>query len=233
MVEADGEWHTSDDKYASVEWKATHPPKASSPAPEHPQTPLQTQNHFLVNGMNQVNGKGKAFDPEVLVLDSDEDEDEGRVKRELSPSYASSSRTSFDTIPQTQSQSQNSRQVIDLTLDDSDDEQPPPSGKRKASEASLSESLPEQLWKKGRIDSSRILPTPHPSVPMSAPNIRSLSNHPTSPSSLRFPSSFQGNTILPPVFYNRDGTSNASLQLPPLSNSFRQPPSSHNPTWSS
>jgi len=237
VVEADGEWHTSDDKYASVEWMAAHPPKASPPAAEHyPQIPMQTQDHFLVNGMNQVNGKGKAFDPEVVVLDSDEDEDEGRVKKELSPSYASSSRASFDTMPSTQSQSQSSRQVIDLTLDDSDEEQPPPSGKRKASEASLSESLPDQFWKKGRIDSSRILPTPHPSVPMSAPNIRPLSNHPTSPSSLRFPSSFQGNTILPPVFvYNRDGTSNTSLQLPPISTSFvtRQPSSSHNPAWSS
>ncbi len=235
MVEADGEWHTSDDKYASVQWKAAHPPKASLPAAEHPRTPMQTQDHLLVNGMNQLNGKGKAFDTEVLVLDSDEDEDEGRVKRELSPSYASSSRASFDTIPQMQSQSQSSRQVIDLTLDDSDDEPPPPDnhGKRKASDANLSESLPDQLWKKGRIDTSRILPAPRPSGSMSVPNIRPLSNHPTSPSSLRFASSFQGNTILPPVFvYNRDGTSNAaSLQLPPLSNSFRPPSSSNNPVW--
>lgn len=239
MVEADGEWHTSDNKYASAQWKAAHPPQ-NPPLSKQPSfrtpAPVQERNESK-HVSNLTNGKGKAPDVEILVLDTDEDdEDEGIVKRELSP-HESSSRASFDTVPQTQSQSQASSNIIDLTVDDSDDEQPLMSnsfGKRKASEANLTESLPDQLWKKGRIDSSRILPVPLPSAPLRT----AISSHPSSPPGLRYPaiSSFQGNTLPPPVYpsFNRSGPGNSSLQLPPISNSFipRQASSSHNPSWS-
>jgi hypothetical protein len=204
----------------------------------------------IMNGLSQVNGKGKESDVEILVLDSDEDDDE----RPLTPSYASSSRTSFDAIreptlplglllpqPTSAPTSQlRNKTVIDLTLDDSDDDRPLASnnfGKRKASDANLSDSLPDQLWKKGRIDSSRILPAPRPSAPIN-PGLRPvLNNHPPSPSNLRYP--HFGNALpQPPAFpvYNRNvsGTGgNSPLQLPPISTAFspRQPTSSHHHGW--
>ncbi|KAJ7169827.1 PINIT domain-containing protein [Mycena filopes] len=162
IVEADGEWHTSDNKYGSTKWKATHAPavipKASSsprkfvPAKSPSNTPSKTAN-------GDPNGKRKAT--EIVVLDSD-DEDEGRVKRELSPSFASSSSVnrSFGSIRgETVPNSQND-DVIDLTLD-SDDEEPPsrPTAKRTASEAGIA-SPTEQIWKKGRLDGDRSLPVP-------------------------------------------------------------------------
>lgn len=242
MVEADGEWHTSDNKYASAQWKAAHPPQNPSltkQASFRIPAPVQERNESE-HGSSPANGKGKAPDVEILILDSDEDEDEGIVKRELSPSHEPSSRASFDTVPQTQIQSQTSSNVIDLTLDDSDDEQPlvhNSYGKRKASDANLAELLPDQLWKKGRIDPSRTLPAPLPSVPLTGLRT-AINNHPSSPPGLRYPalSSFQGNTLPPPVYpsFNRSGPGNSSLQLPPISNSFipRQSSSSHNPSWS-
>ncbi|KAF9535418.1 PINIT domain-containing protein [Crepidotus variabilis] len=236
IVEADGEWHTSDGRYASAGWKAAHPPKSLSPTKvEDTGTPAP-----LANGTGQVNGKGKAPEVEIFILDSDEDDDEGRVQRELS--YASSSRTSYDTIPATQ-QSQGGATVIDLTLDSDEEETPPPPvnnyGKRKASEANIdSVSLPEQLWKKGRIDSSRILPAPRPSGPISNGMHPPMSNHrPAAP--LPYSSSMQGHNlppVLPPPSYGRSGSANSQVQLPPISSSFtsRQSGSSpHNTGWSS
>ena len=239
VVEADGEWHTTDNEYASAKWRATHPPQISPPPTQGPRiaSPVQP----VMNGLSQVNGKGKEIDVEILVLDSDEDEDEGP-----SLSYASSSRTSFDAIREPTLpmalllpplQPQRSKTVIDLTLDDSDEDRPLASnnfGKRKASDANLSDSLPDQLWKKGRIDSSRILPAPRPSVPINSV----LNNHPPSPSNLRYPP-FTNNTLPhPPVFpvYNRNvnGTGgNSPLQLPPINTAFspRQPTSSHHHGW--
>ena len=247
MVEADGQWHTTDNKYASAQWKAAHPSKPLSPRKVEPsQSPSRAPPPPIVNGTApQANGKGKALDIEILVLDSDDDEDEGRVKRELSPSYASSARASFDSLPQIETQTSS---VIDLTLDDSDDEQPPPAastfGKRKASDANLdTTALPDQPWKRGRIDASRILPAPTPSgTPGALALHTSISSLPSSPSGGRFSSSFQGN-MLPPVYpaFNNgrpgSGNTNPSLQLPPLSRSVygagsSRQPSSHHPGWS-
>jgi len=242
MVEADGEWHTSDNKHASAQWKAAHPyqnPSITMKSSFRIPAPVQERNESE-HGSSPANGKGKAPDVEILILDSDEDEDEGIVKRELSPSHDTSSRASFDTVPRKQTQSQSSSNIIDLTLEDSDDEQPPVYnnfGKRKASDANLAESLPDQLWKKGRIDSSRILPAPLPSAPITGLRT-AINNHPPSPPGLRYPglSSFRDNTLPPPAYpsFNRNGSGNSSLQLPPISNSFipRQSSSSHNPSWS-
>jgi len=244
MVEADGEWHTADNAYASAKWKAAHPYQISSPSTQAPRTASPVPP--VMNGSPQANGRGKETDVEILVLDSDEDEDE---RPEPSPSYASSSRTSFDAVreptlplphflPQGSPPQIRSKTVIDLTLDDSDDDRPPVSnvfGKRKASDANLTESLPDQLWKKGRIDSSRILPAPRPSAPIN-PGHRPILN-PPSPSNLRYP--FPNGLPPPPVFqtYNRNvggtGGSSSPLQLPPISTAFsaRQPTSSHHHAW--
>lgn len=86
IVEADGEWHTSDNKYGSAAWKRAHPPVAPKPAMKLPASPVKT------NGASSsdLNGKKKA-NVEIVVLDSDDEDDEGQVKRELSPSFGSGS----------------------------------------------------------------------------------------------------------------------------------------------
>ncbi|KAF7970527.1 hypothetical protein HWV62_23777 [Athelia sp. TMB] len=140
IVEADGEWHTSDNKYGSSKWRSTHAPilpKAPSlPPPPKPES------------LNQ-NGKKKAI--EIMVLDSDDEDDEGRVKRELSPSFASGSSSTANHVPPP---SQSPGDVIDLTLD-SDDECPPlPSKtaeKRKAPDYGVA-SPTELHSKRSRVD---------------------------------------------------------------------------------
>ncbi|KAF5385421.1 hypothetical protein D9757_005325 [Collybiopsis confluens] len=144
MVEADGEWHTSDNKYGSYHWKIKHPPKPSNASPPKPSSPIRAP---LVPQILGLNGMPKT--DEITVLDSD-DEDEGRVKRELSPSVGNLSSTSMShphseaVLPRPPA-----GDVIDLTIDSDDDDSPPPrsSEKRKASEAV---SPTEGIWKKTR-----------------------------------------------------------------------------------
>ncbi|PPQ62843.1 hypothetical protein CVT24_000537 [Panaeolus cyanescens] len=243
MVEADGEWHTVDNKYGSPNWRAKHPPPSAAPKP------IARAPSILQNA-NQQNGKGKAPDVEVFVLSDDDDtEEEGRVKRELSPSYASSTNQSFDGSISRGSQSQPpphtpQTNVIDLTLDSDDEEEaprrtappppPPPSapatgsttnGKRKVGDAELDKTTAaDQIWKKGRLDPSRFLPPlppPRPSgMNAAGPALPlSLSHTPTSPRG-RFASAFHNNT-LPPIQNGIGGlgartASNGNLSLPPL-----------------
>lgn len=187
-MEANGEWHTSDNKYGSSTWKAIHPVASASAQATSRSSSSAVHNSppKPVNG--HTNGKAKAKASEILVLDSD-DEDEGQVKRELSPSFGSGSslNQSFDTTRQTQSQASD---VIDLTLDSEEEEESPPPKqieKRKAIDANLDSTSPtEQIWKKGRLESDRsvapggsssnasnveyhALPTPSRSTPHSSP----------------------------------------------------------------
>jgi E3 SUMO-protein ligase PIAS1 len=117
MVEADGEWHTNDNTYASEAWKKAHPPKVEAAVAQR-RSPTPARSTPAV----------------VYTLDDSDDEDEeGRVKRELSPSFrnglANSSFSSIATLPPMSRMSHTpmppSRQaskVIDLTSLDSDDE---------------------------------------------------------------------------------------------------------------
>ena len=153
MVEANGDWHTSDNKHASAGWKALHPPALSDKVPSLPPPSARSASRPVATSSN---GKAKAHDSEVFVLDSD-DEEEGQVKRELSPSFASGSSVTGSSVPQTQSQATRDDSIIDLTLESDDDERPPPrqTGKRKAMESDIppSTTLPDQMWKKSRLDS--------------------------------------------------------------------------------
>ncbi|KAF8807349.1 hypothetical protein BYT27DRAFT_7164840 [Phlegmacium glaucopus] len=207
MVEADGQWHTTDNKYGSREWKAAHPITPQRVTPDKKPSVEDSPTRFAPPVQNNdVNGKGKVPHHEIFVLDSD-DEDEGRVKRELSPSYASSANQSFEgTLPHpSQSQQSQASQVIDLTLDsdDEDDDELVVSninGKRKAHEAGIGTTppSPDQFWKKGRLDPSRILPLPR--VSSATHNSVGASHHSSLPNSLlpSYQSSFQGNTLPPP-----------------------------------
>ena len=174
VVENDGQWHTSDNKFASSEWRATHPVVAShhySPPRESSPASVDEEADAKAHAKKQI---------EILVLDSD-DEDEGRVKRELSISHSVGSSSvpkpvSTYTMPVVQESHQDD--VIDLTAD-SEDEQPrsqpssqpqpqplrPSVEKRKA--LSGAPSPTEQIWKKSRVDAV----TNPQSVPSALPPI--------------------------------------------------------------
>lgn len=161
VVENDGQWHTSDDKFASPEWRATHPVVAShhySPPREMSPASVDEEADAKVQTKKQV---------EILVLDSD-DEDEGRVKRELSISHSVGSNSVPKLVsqhPMPIAQESHQEDVIDLTAD-SEDEQPrsqslsqrqsqsqplrPSVEKRKAPSGAPSPT--EQIWKKSRAD---------------------------------------------------------------------------------
>jgi E3 SUMO-protein ligase PIAS1 len=156
VVEADGEWHTSDSKYASARWKSSHPATSILKTPLTPRKSMSVvKSPMQTPAPTKEPGKEKSTNVEIVILDSD-DEDEGRVKRELSPSFASGSSSSahqsFDgiSVPLTQTQSDD---VIDLTLDSEDDEPAPEpvsrvAEKRKAMDFEMSHD--SQPWKKAR-----------------------------------------------------------------------------------
>ncbi|KAF7320372.1 MIZ zinc finger protein [Mycena kentingensis (nom. inval.)] len=168
IVEADGEWHTSDNKYGSPSWKAAHAPTIKPTQPKAAtilKSPLKP-----VNG--DPNGKRKA--PEIVIIDSD-DEDEGRVKRELSPSFASSSTNKPSGGATGGGAGRPQPEVIDLTLSDSEDESVPlastsraAAAKRTVSEAGLA-SPTEPIWKKNRVESRVVSPAVRTPVPASVP----------------------------------------------------------------
>jgi hypothetical protein len=98
LIEADGEWHSSDSKYASAMWRARHPMTSSS------------RNAQRTPSLGEHVGRQAQISNIVSLCDTDE-EDESTVRHELSRSNAAG-----PTGPTT---------VIDLTLDsdsDSDDE---------------------------------------------------------------------------------------------------------------
>lgn len=181
MVESDGQWHTNDDKYASPEWRATHPVVASeshhySPPPPRESSPASVD--------EEADAKAHAKrQVEILVLDSD-DEDEGRVKRELSISHSVGSSSVPKYVPlRTVLVAQESHQedVIDLTADSEDEQpmsqsssQPQPQPVRRSVEKrkapSGAPSPTEQIWKKSRVDAITTNPQLVPSaLPLISP----------------------------------------------------------------
>lgn len=157
IVEPDGQWHTADDKFGSVEWKRAHPP-AKVESMSIPSSPIRRRSPTPVK--TKVNENGHKASSEIVVLDSD-DEEEGQVKRELSPSVPRTVRSSLASVGSQPPRSLTGESdVIDLTLD-SDDEDPPvhdpPPKKRKADEQEIT-SPTEQVWKKSRADTHAIPP---------------------------------------------------------------------------
>ncbi|KAJ6575057.1 PINIT domain-containing protein [Mycena capillaripes] len=219
VVEADGEWHTSDNKYGSPAWKASHAPAVipKAAAPPRKFVPAKSPSHTPSRGVNgDPNGKRKAT--EIVVLDSD-DEDEGRVKRELSPSFASSSSVnrSFGSVPGETVSASQADDVIDLTLDSDDDEPPPrPAAKRTASEAGIA-SPTEQIWKKGRLDSDRNIPITVARSTTSTSNdgVYAVTARSTVPVPAAYPPAGYSGPVLPPVYNMTRQSSSHSVQLPP------------------
>ena len=148
IVEADGQWHTDDNKYGSAEWVAAHPPKME-PVKVAPVRP-QPKTH-----------DSRGPDQSAIVVSDDED-DEGRVKRELSPTYdpGTSSNNTQHSTPGAGTQAAHA--VIDLTLSDDESDPPaPPPSKRKPRD---SHSPMEPVWKKSRYGEPGT-----PSGPITAP----------------------------------------------------------------
>ncbi|KAE9408145.1 hypothetical protein BT96DRAFT_954104 [Gymnopus androsaceus JB14] len=242
MVEADGEWHTSDNKYGSPSWKLMHPPKTSNASMRKPASAARTP---LPNGNPSSSSTGpngvRKPNIEITVLDSD-DEDEGRVKRELSPSSfgnLSSASQSQSSVPQTLA-----GDVIDLTIDSDDDEPPPPrnAGKRKASDAV---SPTESIWKKAKTadftpaDSSSLRVNGE-DTSRSIPGInaaRAVGSAPA-PGNLRLTSTYNSSspstpTSLPSFHAGFTRPPNGVAQLPPINgySSSRGSGASSNSRW--
>ena len=130
MVEADGEWHTSDNKFASEGWKTSHPLPNGVVRPVSPKKEPETPAPISSPSLKAPNGRAL---PEVISLTDSEDDEERIVKRELSPksgytsqshSFASSGGKSGRTPPPPSSKASFSNEVIDLTLDSDEDDLP-------------------------------------------------------------------------------------------------------------
>ena len=135
IVEADGQWHTEDNKYGSVEWLVAHPPKPE-PVKVAPVLPQPQTNHN--RGPNQG----------AIVVSSDDEDDEGRVKRELSPSCDPGTSNSGTQQSTPGAGTQAVRAVIDLTLSDDEDVPPAPAPPKRKSRDSHSPAEP--MWKRSR-----------------------------------------------------------------------------------
>lgn len=158
IVEADGEWHTSDNKFASERWRKSHPTidsltpptsKSETPKARGPKSETSSQ-------------QSKPSLPPQEVIDlSDSDDDQ--VKRELSPSGGARM-----LVKRT-----NTTDVIDLTIDDDDSDgersAPVSPNNLKRKETSLPESVP--VWKKARIGTpqSQAQSTSSPVIQTAAP----------------------------------------------------------------
>lgn len=212
IVESDGQWHTSDNKFGSASWMASHPATApSQPSPPRGPSPASVDEEAAAKAHARKN-------VEILVLDSD-DEDEGRVKEELSDSYPMntlSSPASNSLLPAAARQPRGG-DVIDLTADSDDEEEPQPqpspvprSSLEKRKAPSGAPSPTEQIWKKSRVDS---VPAPQqPQAPPQPQISHGVHLSPVSPVANVVP---MGTPRSPATAYS--GQSSYSVpQLPPL-----------------
>jgi len=140
-LEPGGDWHTSDNKYGSATWLATHLNDASNNIPSNGiPTPTETKPSVEPEKSASPDTKGKRKAIEIL---SDSDEEEAPLSRQngthhlslpswslatnpnsRNPPAPSTTRPASINPPVTQHTSVQPAQdaVIDLTLDDSDDE---------------------------------------------------------------------------------------------------------------
>ncbi|KAG8694752.1 SUMO ligase siz1 [Ceratobasidium sp. 395] len=115
IVEADGEWHTEDDKYGSPAWMAS---AASRPRPVEKKVKAEPDTKPLRQD-NMDKPRPDAF----VVLDSDDSGDEAPVPRVTHAAANIGRNNSSSGVSASRAQSQTQGAVIDLTLS-SDDEGP-------------------------------------------------------------------------------------------------------------
>ncbi|KAH9950402.1 hypothetical protein B0H21DRAFT_723283 [Amylocystis lapponica] len=144
IVEADGEWHSSDNKYGSVAWKENHPPpKQPSPLKLEPTIKQRSRSPVKPVPVAVVSSEKKKSLPRNAEISEEElsPSNEGHASFSANGSFSNASQP-----PRSQTQDD----VIDLTLS-SDDEGPPPAKKRKTTDSDFP-SPTEPIWKKSRYD---------------------------------------------------------------------------------
>ncbi|PCH33703.1 hypothetical protein WOLCODRAFT_135275 [Wolfiporia cocos MD-104 SS10] len=217
IVEADGQWHSEDNKFASAEWKAAHPPAEAAAPTTAPVVKKQRSDSPVDAKDVNVPDKPRPITAEIVILDSD-DEDEGRVKRELSPSNDGSTAGPSFRSPTKRIVEPD---VIDLTLD-SDDEEPvrTVAKKRKTTEDELP-SPTESIWKKSRPETPVVSAAGTSSAYM---NGTRYNNHSVPLSR----SHTNGTSAAPPSRYGTYGTTfngfSSFSELPPPPPPPRHPP---------
>lgn len=211
MVEADGEWHTSDNKHASDGWRIAHP-FVNGTAPGEVSPPHRGRKE-------SPEGSSRASSQEVISLTDSEDDEEGLVKRELSPA-TSFARSQSQSQPyrngsgRSTQQAGKSAEVIDLTLD-SDDDEPSPSpvmAKRKHIETE-SPNDSGSTWKKPRFNDTQ------PASPSASGPYNNYANGSGPPPPVA-PMTNDG--LLP--YSNASSRSPGWTRLPPIPSSSYQPP---------
>ncbi|KZO98380.1 hypothetical protein CALVIDRAFT_535464 [Calocera viscosa TUFC12733] len=143
VMEADGEWHTSDNKYASSGWKV------QKPAIAKPSTPVRVE---VKSELTTAPGHTVTNSAEVFVIDSDEDDDDSQVKREISP-HGSGRSISYQNSNSHNRRGGSTQDVIDLTLSDEDASPPPVRAKRPALRDISSSPTPVPAAKRARLNS--------------------------------------------------------------------------------
>ncbi|QRV76079.1 E3 SUMO-protein ligase pli1 [Ceratobasidium sp. AG-Ba] len=116
IVEADGEWHTEDDKYGSPAWIAS---AANRPRPVEKKVKAEPDTKPI-----RQDSADRTRPGEFLVLDSDDSGDEAPVSRMANRAAEAGRVNGSSNAPPSRPQSQAQGTVIDLTLS-SDDEGPP------------------------------------------------------------------------------------------------------------
>ena len=197
IVEADGEWHTADNRYGSAAWRAKNSVIISVQMAKRESPPSVKLEPEV--SISKFNGQQKTDVSYIFLSDDDEDE----VQKELF-----TSNRSIRSTPQRLGQ-RKTPNVIDLTLDSDDDEPAPVQpGKRKMTEVAIGATSPtEPIWKKGRHEFDHQLPSIATLQNSgSSPHFRVLSNgnqlpppHPGSPARFSY---YPGTSTTPNPLYN-------------------------------
>ncbi|KAK1233038.1 E3 SUMO-protein ligase pli1 [Marasmius sp. AFHP31] len=191
MVEADGEWHTNDNKYGSKNWKMKHPTTRPAKVASPSQTPSVVKTEAYDLPLSHKAETEKKPSDDVIDLYTDDEDEEGMVKQQLSPSSGNGTTSKSSRPPIAQ------EDVIDLTLDSDEEEAPPKQpGKRKASDAALSPT--ESIWKKSRTDGDHT----NPYRTSNGANNRDFTRQ-------RSPQRYSYNSSTIPLTYNRNQTSDS------------------------
>jgi E3 SUMO-protein ligase PIAS1 len=114
LIEADGEWHSADNKHGSKRWRQTHAVKDPTTSQSRSKSMTSVASSSLRT--QQPNSPSRGNPQQIVSLCDSDDEEESIVKKELLIAAPSSSLQNGATS------SRLSAAVIDLTLDsDSDD----------------------------------------------------------------------------------------------------------------
>ena len=123
MVEADGEWHTQDNKYASAAWKSKLPPPAVAKAPVVPASnPASSSPAASFAAPSPVLPRASVSYEVYEIFDSDDEVD---ASTPSIPSFPPSIRHTSTSVASSSARRPSNTEVIDLTLSDSEEDDAP------------------------------------------------------------------------------------------------------------